>query len=74
MEEYTVTFSTSFSVALYVVVCAYSFGDAVSRSWIILEKEVSNTVGYYPVQVTLHPNSNILAENLCDNQETQNVN
>lgn len=54
MRKFTVTFDTPIHVALYVVVFASSFEDAVTRAQSILEQDILDMSGYEPIEVTLH--------------------
>lgn len=54
MRKFTVTFDTPVHVALYVVVAASSFEDAVARAQSILAQDICNMYGYEPIEVTLH--------------------
>lgn len=62
MRKFTVTFDTPLSVALYVEVFASSFDGAVTRAWRILGKDIPDTSGYYPIEVTLHLTSDLTSE------------
>ena len=62
MRKFTVTFDSPMHVALYVVVSASSFEDAVARAQSILEQDIQNTSGYEPVEVTLHLESDSIPE------------
>ena len=54
MRKFTVTFDTPMHVALYIVVSASSFEDAVTRAQSILEQDIRNMSGYEPIEVILH--------------------
>lgn len=62
MRTFTVTFNTSLCVALYVVVSASSFDDAVDRATDILQQDLHDSSGYSPVEVTLHLESDSISE------------
>lgn len=54
MKKFTVTFDTPLRVALYVVVTASSFEDAITRAQGILCEDILDMSGYEPIEVTLH--------------------
>lgn len=54
MRKFTVTFDTPLRVALYVVVSASSFDDAVTRALDILNQDILDMTGYDPIEVILH--------------------
>ena len=62
MRKFTVTFDTPLCVALYVVVSASSFDDAVDRATDILQQDLHDSSGYSPVEVTLHLGSDSISE------------
>lgn len=62
MRKYTVTFNTPAGLALYVVVSASSFDDAVARAQSILEQDIQNMFGYEPIEVILHLASDSIPE------------
>ena len=62
MRKFTVTFDTPIHVALYIVVTASSFDDAVARAQSILEQDIQNMFGYEPIEVILHFASDSIPE------------
>ena len=62
MRKFTVTFDSPMHVALYIVVSASSFEDAVARATDILQQDLHDSSDYSPVEVTLHLESDSISE------------